>query len=356
MNTAAKLATENTKVFSVAPMMDWTDRHCRFFHRQITRRAQLYTEMITARAIKHGNREKLLSFNEREQPVVLQLGGSEPNVLAEAARIGEQWGYREINLNVGCPSDKVQEGRFGACLMAEPDVVADCVAAMRRVVRIPVTVKCRIGIDDQDDEEDLQSFVEKVAAAGCDTFIVHARKAWLKGLSPKENREIPPLNYGRVHRLKQSLPQLTIILNGGLESVAHALANIGDLDGAMLGRAAYHTPWCLADIDRQYTDEPPVASRAKAVVAMLDYADFRVRNGIPLHAITRHMLGLFHGQPGGRIWRRVLSTESHLPGAGTNVLRRALEAVEHAQQEAHFTSLRLPLSVSVANTDSSQSV
>ncbi len=237
-------------------MMDWSDRHCRFFHRQMTRHAFLYTEMVTARAIKHGIRQKLLSFDEREQPVALQLGGSEPDVLAEAARAGEDWGYREINLNVGCPSDRVQGGNFGACLMAEPKLVAECVAAMRNAVRVPVTVKCRIGIDDQDEDADLQNFVETVAATGCTTFIVHARKAWLKGLSPKENREIPPLNYDRVYRLKQSLPNLTIILNGGLESVGHAISKINNLDGVMLGRAAYHTPWTLADTDPQFLRTP----------------------------------------------------------------------------------------------------
>jgi tRNA-dihydrouridine synthase A len=323
------------KVFAVAPMMDWTDRHCRFFHRQLTRHALLYTEMITARAIRHGNRQKLLSFDECEQPVALQLGGSEPEVLAEAAQIGEQWGYREINLNVGCPSGKVQEGRFGACLMAEPNLVAECVAAMRRAVRIPVTVKCRIGIDDQDDDADLQEFVETVATAGCSTFIIHARKAWLKGLSPKENREVPPLNYERVHRLKQSLPHLAIILNGGLESVAHASACIGNLDGAMLGRTAYHTPWCLTEIDRQYTDEAPAATRRAAVEVMVEYAPRYLRIGVPLHRIARHMLGLYHGQPGGRIWRQVLSREGAMPHANASVLLAALNAVENCASTIH---------------------
>ncbi len=319
----------NDKLFAIAPMMDWTDRHCRYFHRQITRSALLYTEMITARAIKHGDRNKLLYFDEREQPVALQLGGSEPAILAEAAKIGEQRGYVEINLNVGCPSDRVQDGRFGACLMADPKLVADCVSSMRNAVRIPVTVKCRIGIDNQDDDADLQNFVETVAATGCDTFIVHARKAWLEGLSPKENREIPPLNYDRVHRLKASLPHLRIMLNGGLENVAHAVENIGDLDGAMLGRAAYHTPWTLHEVDCKFADKsPPTATRRDVIESMEDYVAHRLRIGVPLHRLTRHMLGLFHGQPGGRLWRQVLSTEAHRHGAGMEVLWKALNVVE----------------------------
>jgi tRNA-dihydrouridine synthase A len=317
------------KLFAVAPMMDWTDRHCRFFHRQLTRHALLYTEMITARAIKHGDRQKLLSFDEREQPVALQLGGSDPQMLAEASKIGEQWGYSEINLNVGCPSDKVTEGRFGACLMAEPKLVAQCVAAMLAAVSVPVTVKCRIGIDDQDDDEDLQTFVETVAATGCKSFAIHARKAWLTGLSPKENRDIPPLNYGRVHRLKASLPQLQISLNGGLEDVSHAVSNIGELDGVMLGRAAYQRPWCLADVDPFVSGTPPpAASRRQAVESMIDYAPRYLRIGVPLHRITRHMLGLYHGQPGGRIWRQILSEEANKPGASVEILGKALAAVE----------------------------
>jgi tRNA-dihydrouridine synthase A len=312
----------------VAPMMDMTDRHCRFFHRVLTRRALLYTEMVTAHAVIRGHRSKLVGFDEREQPVALQLGGSDPQLLSEAAKIGEQWGYREINLNVGCPSDKVQEGRFGACLMEEPKLVAHCIAAMRNAVQIPVTVKCRIGIDDQDDDADLQNFIETVAKTGCTTFIVHARKAWLKGLSPKENREIPPLNYARVHRLKASLPGLSIHLNGGLENIAHAIDNLGGLDGAMLGRAAYHTPWCLTEIDPQFTEQPPVVARREAVEAMMDYAPRYLNVGVPLHRITRHMLGLFHGQPGGRLWRQVLSVEACKRGAGVNVLKQAIEVVE----------------------------
>jgi tRNA-dihydrouridine synthase A len=317
------------KTFAVAPMMDWTDRHCRVFHRVLTRHALLYTEMVTEMAVRRGDRGKLLDFDAHEQPVALQLGGSSPSGLAEAARIGEGFGYREINLNVGCPSDKVQDGRFGACLMAEPKLVADCIGAMRDAVTLPVTVKCRIGIDQQDDDADLQNFVETVAVAGCTTFVVHARKAWLDGLSPKENREIPPLNYQRVYRLKQSRPDLTVIINGGIADVEGSRVHLGQVDGVMLGRAAYHTPWELASVDLLYTDKcAPVATRREAVEAMLPYVAKNLRAGLPLHRITRHMLGLYHGQPGGRHWRQILSTEACLPGADQSVLERALAAVE----------------------------
>jgi tRNA-dihydrouridine synthase A len=309
--------------------MDWTDRHCRFFHRQITRHALLYTEMITAPAIKHGDREKLLGFDPAEQAVALQLGGSDPKDLADAAKIGEDFGYVEINLNIGCPSDRVQGGHFGACLMAEPQLVANCVDSMRRAVKIPVTVKCRIGIDDQDEEQGLQSFIETVAKAGCQTFIVHARKAWLQGLSPKENREIPPLNYDRVHRLKQSLPNLTFSLNGGLENFEMIQENIGSLDGVMLGRAAYHNPWILSSVDSTFANETaPCATRRETVEAMLPYIEAALYEGLPLHRITRHMLGLYHAQPGGRLWRQVLSTEGCKVGADSAVLLRALDVVE----------------------------
>jgi tRNA-dihydrouridine synthase A len=283
--------------FSIAPMMDWTDRHCRFFHRVLTRHAVLYTEMVTALAIKHGDRHKLLDFDARELPVVLQLGGSEPDVLAEAARIGEEWGYAEINLNVGCPSDRVQGGHFGACLMAEPKLVADCFAAMQAAVKVPVTIKCRIGIDDQDEDADLQHFVETVAAAGCKTFIVHARKAWLHGLSPKENREIPPLNHERVYRLKKSWPDLAIIINGGIASVQDGLAHLAHVDGVMLGRVSYHHPWELTEVDPLFAGEAaPVATRRQAVEKMLPYIAEQMAQGQPLHHITRHVLGLYHGQ------------------------------------------------------------
>ena len=315
--------------FCCAPMMDWTDRHCRVFHRHLSRHALLYTEMITAQAIHHGDRSRLLGFDPVEQPVALQLGGSDPTMLSEAAKIGEDYGYCEINLNVGCPSDRVQEGRFGACLMAEPQLVADCVAAMRAAVKIPVTVKCRIGIDDQDENEGLDRFVESVAATGCNTFIIHARKAWLKGLSPKENREIPPLNYARVHQLKEDFPHLSVILNGGLATLESARNEMQNLDGIMLGRAAYHTPWLLADVDNTFFHrQNPVTSRIEAVQNMLPYIEQQLHQGVWLSKVTRHMLGLFHGQPGGRHWRQIISEQSHLAGAGIDVLRRGLDAIE----------------------------
>ncbi len=329
MNTAENSQAASGRLFSVAPMMDWTDRHCRVFHRVLSRHALLYTEMVTALAIKHGDREKLLGFDQVEQPVALQLGGSDPLLLAEASKIGEDFGYAEINLNVGCPSDRVQGGHFGACLMAEPQLVADCIAAMRGAVKIPVTVKCRIGIDDQDEEQGLQDFVETVAATGCTTFIVHARKAWLQGLSPKENREIPPLNYDRVHRLKRSLPHLQIHLNGGLESLAATMPHLEHLDGVMLGRTAYHMPWILSDVDPLIADTlPSCLTRRDAVLAMIPYIDKQVASGLFLHRITRHMLGLYHAQPGGRMWRQIISTEACKPGADSKVIMRALEVVE----------------------------
>ncbi len=328
MTTAAPAPPAKGKLFAVAPMMDWTDRHCRFFHRQLTGRALLYTEMVTAQAIRHGDRHRLLGFDPREQPVALQLGGSDPALLAEAAKWGEDFGYVEINLNVGCPSDRVQEGRFGACLMAEPGLVAACVSAMRRAVRVPVTVKCRIGIDDQDTEESLDAFARAISGAGCRTLIVHARKAWLKGLSPKENREIPPLDYDRVHRLKHAFPELTIILNGGMPTLQSALPHFSALDGVMLGRAAYQTPWILAGVDSMFFGHAnPVQSRHAAVMAMQPYIAEQLARGVWLSHITRHMLGLFHGEPGGRWWRRILSEESHKPGAGLEVIERALVAV-----------------------------
>jgi tRNA-dihydrouridine synthase A len=310
-------------------MMDWTDRHCRFFHRGLTRRALLYTEMVTAQAIRHGDRRRLLGFDPREGPVALQLGGSDPALLAEAARWGEDFGYAEINLNVGCPSDRVQEGRFGACLMAEPALVAACFAAMQAAVGVPVTVKCRIGIDNQDSEPALDHFVRTVAAAGCRTFIVHARKAWLKGLSPKENREIPPLDYDRVYRLKSIHHDLNIIINGGIISNDLVKEHLGRVDGVMLGRAAYQQPWLLASVDREFFGAAaPVASRADAVARMRPYIAEELARGTWLSRITRHMLGLYHGEPGGRLWRRVLSEEASRPGAGLTVIDRALACVE----------------------------
>jgi tRNA-dihydrouridine synthase A len=317
------------KQFAVAPMMDWTDRHCRVFHRVLSRRAVLYTEMVTAPAVIHGDREKLLGFDTSEHPVVLQLGGSDPGKLAEAARIGTGFGYDAINLNCGCPSDRVQGGHFGACLMAEPRLVAECFAAMQAAVSIPITIKCRIGIDDMDEFLGLQDFVSIVADAGCISFIVHARKAWLKGLSPKENREIPPLNYDRVHHLKNSFPELNIVLNGGLSSVKEDYFHLSDLDGLMYGREAYHNPWMLTEVDPMFAGAPaPVQTRRQAAEAMFAYIERHLATGAPLHHITRHMLGLYHAQPGGRLWRQILTMDGQKRGAGVEVIIRALTVVE----------------------------
>ena len=315
-------------------MMDWTDQHCRFFHRTLSRSAVLYTEMVTGRAVEYGNRQKLLGFSRQEQPVVLQLGGSEPALMAATAKIGEDFGYSAVNLNCGCPSDRVQGGNFGACLMATPQLVSDCFAAMQAAVKIPVTIKCRIAIDDQDEEAALSDFVRVVAGAGCQTFVVHARKAWLHGLSPKENREIPPLNYERVHRLKTARPDLHIELNGGLESVAAGLSHLETLDGIMLGRVAFHQPWELTQVDPAFVNAPaPVSTRREAVEAMLPYVEQHLKTGAPLHHVTRHMLGLYHGQPGGRIWRQILTVEGSKHGAGVEVLHQALAVVE---EQARF--------------------
>jgi tRNA-dihydrouridine synthase A len=310
-------------------MMDWTDRHCRFFHRLITRHARLYTEMITAEAILRGRRDMLLAFSPQEHPVALQLGGAAPERLAEAAAVGESHGYDEINLNVGCPSDRVQGGHFGACLMADPDLVARCVAAMRARVSVPVTVKCRIGIDEQDSEADLERFVMTVAAAGCSTFIVHARKAWLQGLSPKENREIPPLDYVRVHRLKQAHPELEIVINGGIETLDDAERHLQHVDGVMLGRAAYQTPYILADVDRRFFGDPsPARSRHDVLDRLLDYGQRHMQNGGRLNNIARHTLGLYHGQPRARAYRRYLSENAVGDRATAAVLREAMAIVE----------------------------
>ncbi len=315
-------------------MMEWTDRHCRVFHRTLTRRAWLFTEMMTEQAVRHGNRQKLLGFDKVEHPAALQLGGSNPQGLAEASRVGEGFGYDAINLNVGCPSDRVQGGHFGACLMAEPKLVAECFVAMQAAVKIPVTIKCRIGIDDQDEEAALDAFIAAVAEAGCKTFIIHARKAWLKGLSPKENREIPPLNYDRVLRLKVANPTLLISLNGGLQTVAAGLPHLATLDGMMMGRVAYHNPWELTQVDPAFAGQPaPVASRREAALAMVPYIEKHVATGAPLHHITRHILGLYHGQPGGRYWRQVLTVDGSKPGAGIEVLYKALEAVEEQARQ-----------------------
>jgi tRNA-dihydrouridine synthase A len=285
--------------------------------------------MVTAEAILHGKRDHLLGFDAAEQPVALQLGGSDPAKLSEAARIGADYGYREINLNVGCPSDRVQEGRFGACLMAEPDLVAQCVMAMARAVSVPVTVKCRIGIDDQDTEAGFQYFVDRIADAGCRTVIVHARKAWLKGLSPKENREIPPLDYGRVYRLKAARPDLTVILNGGIDNLDACAGHLQHVDGVMLGRAAYHDPYILAEVDRRFfgASEPPVSRRA-ALERLIPAIERQIASGGRLNNITRHVLGIYHGRPRGRLFRRILSEEGQRPGAGVEVLLEAIAAVE----------------------------
>ncbi len=316
-------------------MMDWTDRHCRFFHRLLTRHALLYTEMITADAVICGDRERLLGFSTEEHPVALQLGGSNPERLATAARIGAEFGYDEINLNVGCPSDRVQEGRFGACLMAEPELVAECVAAMQATCEVPVTVKCRIGIDDQDSEADLERFISTVAAAGCATFIVHARKAWLQGLSPKENRDVPPLDYNRVYRLKAAHPELTIVINGGIRSLDEAEKHLQHVDGVMLGRAAYQMPYLLAEVDRRIfgSDEPPV-SRREVVERLKPYIERHLARGGRLNNITRHILGLYHGEPGARMFRRHLSGTDAREGSGLEPLNRALAAVEPLTAEA----------------------
>ncbi|MEM7243142.1 MAG: tRNA dihydrouridine(20/20a) synthase DusA [Pseudomonadota bacterium] len=321
---------------SVAPMMDWTDRHCRYLHRQISRHTLLYTEMVTAPALIHGDRARLLRFDTAEHPVALQIGGSDPAELAEAARIGEAAGYDEINLNVGCPSDRVQSGRFGACLMAEPDLVARCVRAMKDAVAIEVTVKCRIGIDDQKPAESLPNFIQCVADQGIHSFTIHARKAWLQGLSPKENRTIPPLDYPLVYAMKERFPALEIILNGGLETlqdVQNAVDN--GLDGAMIGRAAYHEPMrILASADQLFDPQAKPRTAKEVIFAMQPYIAAHLAEGGALHHISRHMLGMFSGQPGARAWRRHLSENAHQKNAGWSVIADALEQVEEHQQKA----------------------
>ncbi len=298
------------RTVSVAPMMGWTDRHARYFLRLISRHVLLYTEMVTTGALLRGPRQRLLQYHASEHPLAIQLGGADPAELAECSRIAEQHGFDEINLNVGCPSDRVQSGRFGACLMAQPQLVADCVAAMRAAVSIPVTVKCRIGIDHADSFEALAAFVDSVAQGGCDTFIVHARKAWLQGLSPKQNREVPPLRYERVYRLKQAMPHLHIVLNGGVKTVAQISDHLHHVDGVMLGREAYHNPYILVDIDRLfYAETQPPRSRDDILAALMVYIEREMQNGARLHDITRHIHGLYHGVPGARAWRRKLSTQ-----------------------------------------------
>lgn len=309
---------------SIAPMLDWTDRHCRFFLRLVTRHTLLYTEMVTTGALIHGDRRRHLDFDPAEHPLALQLGGADPNEMTLCARLGGDWGYDEVNINCGCPSDRVQNGRFGACLMAEPRVVADCVSAMKAAVDLPVTVKTRIGIDARDSYGELVDFVGQVAEAGCDALIVHARKAWLQGLSPRENREIPPLRYDWVDRLKGDFPNLPMVINGGIRTLDAALAFLGRLDGVMIGREAYQNPWLLADADRLIFGDPASPpNRHQVLERFLPYVERGLADGVPLNAMTRHVLGLFQGQPGARAWRRHLSEHAHKPGAGIEVLRAA---------------------------------
>jgi tRNA-dihydrouridine synthase A len=325
-------------------MMEWTDRHCRFFHRLLTRRALLYTEMLTTGAVLRGDRDRLLGFDPFEQPVALQLGGSDPQALAQCATIGADYGYAEINLNVGCPSDRVQEGRFGACLMLEPQLVGDCVVAMKAAVKIPVTVKCRIGVDEQEPDAALFAFTDVMKSAGADALIVHARKAWLKGLSPRENREVPPLDYALVHRLKAAHPDLAIVLNGGIASIEQAQdqlkAERGNLDGIMMGRAAYHEPWRLLAVDPLLFGEPAAFASAKeAALALIPYIEREMAKGVRLNSITRHVLGLFKAVPGARAYRRHLSVEAVKPGANASVLADALALVVDAPADmAHIAA------------------
>ncbi|MCG9915102.1 MAG: tRNA dihydrouridine(20/20a) synthase DusA [Phenylobacterium sp.] len=314
-------------------MMDWTDRHCRSLHRVLSKQALLYTEMVTTGAVLHGDRERLLGYDAGEHPVALQLGGSDPADLAAAARIGADLGYDEINLNVGCPSDRVQSGRFGACLMREPALVAECMAAIGAAVAVPATVKCRIGVDDQDPEESLFTLVDLCAQAGVRSFVVHARKAWLKGLSPKENRDVPPLDYELVYRLKRERPDLTIVLNGGVPDLPAAASHLEQVDGVMLGRAAYHTPEILGAVDSLVFGGGDIIDSATAVALYRPYLAARLEEGTPLAAMSRHMLGLFHGRPGARAWRRILTVEGVKPGAGLEVVDAALAAVVQAMAE-----------------------
>ncbi len=335
MNTYATPRSADQKVFAVAPMMDWTDRHCRYFHRLLTKKALLYTEMVVAEAVIHGPLERLLRFDETEHPVALQLGGSDPQKLAAAARIGADFGYDEVNLNVGCPSDRVQSGTFGACLMREPALVARCVAAMKSAVAIPVTVKCRLGVDEQDPEVALDALANDVIGAGADALWVHARKAWLQGLSPKENRTVPPLDYERVYRLKRRLPEHFIGINGGIDDLGQAQDNLAHVDGVMMGRAAYQNPDLLCGIDAMLAGSgstPVVPDHAAIIAAMEDYAGRHIAAGGRLAHVTRHMIGLFHGRPGARQWRQILSGEVNSPGADAGLISRAYGAITLARE------------------------
>ncbi|TXH74379.1 MAG: tRNA dihydrouridine(20/20a) synthase DusA [Thiothrix sp.] len=316
------------RLFSVAPMLDWTDTHCRYFHRLLTKQAVLYTEMVTTSALLQGQTERYLSFNQAEHPLALQLGGSEPKEMAQCAVLAADFGYDEVNINVGCPSERVQKGAFGACLMAEPQLIADCVAAMQAKVTIPVTVKNRIGIDDQEDYEGLHNFVSTVAQAGCQTFIIHARKAWLKGLSPKENREIPPLRYDLVYQLKQAFPQLEIIINGGITSLEACQLHLQSVDGVMVGREAYHNPWLLAEVDQAiYGSAASQLDRYAVLEQLLVYIEEQQAQGVRVSHIGRHSLGLFQGLPGAKQWRRHLSEQMHRPEANLNLFKQAAKKV-----------------------------
>ncbi len=313
---------------SIAPMLDWTDRHYRLFARKISRHTLLYSEMVTTGAILHGDQERHLGFSAEEHPIALQLGGSDPNELAQCARIGQRWGYDEINLNVGCPSDKVQSGMFGACLMKSPKIVGDCLAAMIDATDLPVTIKHRIGVDDQDSYQQLVDFVGSLAERGCEVFIVHARKAWLKGLSPKENREVPPLNYPWVYRLKAELPALTIVINGGIDNLAQSREHLGSVDGVMLGRSIYHNPWLLAEVDRElFGENAATLYRENVIEQLLPYVERELAAGTRLNQISRHLLGLYQQVPGARRYRRLLSEQAHRPGAGADVLLAAVAEV-----------------------------
>ena len=328
------VVSARNKIFSVAPMMDWTDRHCRYFHRILTKRAQLYTEMVTTGALLHGPRVRLLAFDPSEHPVAFQLGGSEPADLAACAKLAEAAGYDEINLNIGCPSERVQKGAFGACLMREPDLVADCVEAMRLAVKIPVTVKCRLGVDYQEPRQSLFEFIDMVSRAGCTDFIIHARKAWLRGLSPKENRDIPPLDYSIVYDAKRRWPQFTISINGGVIDIDQTKAHLKHVDGVMMGRVAYQTPWVLASVDEQIFAEPPSGlTRVGAVEAFIPYIAQELSRGTPLTSMTKHILGLFNGLPGARMFRRHISENAFNSGATEDIVLTALDYVRDSELE-----------------------
>ena len=311
----------------VAPMMDWTDRHCRYFHRLLAPSALLYTEMVTTGAIEHGDKNRLLDFNPEEHPVALQLGGSDPEALANCTRIAADWGYDEVNLNVGCPSDRVQRGRFGACLMKEPELVRDCLVAMGEAADVPVTIKTRLGVDDLYRYDYFRDFVGLLSEAGVSTFIAHARRAWLSGLSPKQNRDVPPLDHDWVYRLKREMPQLTVVINGGVESLSAAEAPLAHVDGVMVGRAAYHDPWLLAECQGRFAGGGQPATRADVIEPMSAYLETCVARGIPVKHITRHVLGLFQGQPGAKVWRRYLSENAYRQDDNVNILFQAREAM-----------------------------